>query len=121
MPPNNFALIWSVRQEDKSGKGTLQLVKAKIQDYCLFQSGSKTDYTIGKLEKKLEQRMKQDEEQKSKQSKQNTENKLKQNKEQDSKEKLKRKIAQKLENYLKERKGQNGEFMANQNSDRISA
>src|SRR5260370_18388961 len=84
----------------------------------------KWTYTIEKLENKLEQRIKQGEEQKVKQSKQtteSTENKLKQNKEQNSKEKLKQKIAQKLENYLKERKCQNGELMANQNSDRISA
>jgi len=96
---------------------SLQELEQAITDFIAYSNQEakpiKWTYTVEKLEKKFEQRIKQGEEQKVKQSKQHTENNLKQNKEQNSKDKLKRKIAQKLENYLKERKSQNGELMAN--------
>ncbi len=105
---------------------SLQELKQAITDFIAYSNQEakpiKWTYTVEKLEKKLEQRIKQEKEQKLEQKdNQNREVKLKQKNEHVSEDKLKQKIAQKLKKSLKEKKSQNGEIKADQNSDRISA
>ena len=105
---------------------SLQELKQAITDFIGYYNQKakpiKWTYTIEKLEKKLEQRRKQETEQKPEQKiDQNSKTKLKQKKERNIKGKLKQRLGQKRENNLREKKSLNGEIRADQNSDRISA
>jgi hypothetical protein len=106
--------------------GSLPELEQAITDFIAYYNQEakpiKWTYTIEKLEMKLEQRMKQEAEQNSEQKiDHHIKIKPKPKKEQNTKDKFKQKIGQKLENNLRERKSQNVEIRADQNSDRISA
>jgi exoribonuclease R len=103
-----------------------QELKQAITDFIAYYNQKakpiQWTYTIEKLEKKLEQRIKQETEQKPEQKiDQNVKTKPKQKKERNIKGKLKQKLGQKLENNLREKKSLNVERRADQNSARISA
>ena len=105
-----------------SQKGLKQAITDFIAYYNQQAKPIQWTYTIDKLEKKLEQRRKQEtEHQPEQKSEQNIKTKLKQKKERNSKGKLKQKLGQKRENPLREKKSLKLEIRADQNSDRISA
>lgn len=106
--------------------GSLPELEQAITDFIAYYNQEakpiKWTYTIEKLEMKLEQRRKQEAEHNSEQKRDHPiKIKPKQKQEQHTKDKLTQQIGQKRANNLRERRSQNGEIRADQNSDRISA
>jgi hypothetical protein len=106
--------------------GSLPELEQAMRDFIAYYNQQakpiKWTYTIEKLERKLEQRRKQEAEHHAEQKRDPTiKSKPKQKEEQTPKDQLKAKRGQKRENHLSEKKSQHGEIRADQNSDRISA
>jgi transposase len=120
-----FSILQRKRLQPNHFESLPELEQA-ITDFIAYYNQEakpiKWTYTSAKLEMKLEQRMRQKAEQHPEQKRDHhIQIKPKEKKEQPTKDKLKQKIGEKRANTLRERKRQNVEIRADENSDRISA